>query len=384
MGAFTCPKAANVGMAGAGILGLILLAGMSAVVMSFVVIPVTGQVVADAGMGFESFPHADPPKIDLAHDEESLTLYEQEFDAAAAELERNCNSASEAALEAFAKYFVPGAVGRKLKAVRRALQGQLAAFRATRPPADTEGETERAIYAAQVRLVTGLLKAAGIRLASIDKSASFTNDNAVASPLNNIPFTSLSSTKLKQQNSSLVGFSSFVEALGNRPVPSDMPTGEQGLPEVLVRKLTNAVLASDMHIEHDTQVLAVFNEYVSGIGKMPSIEEQAADVELLAQGERLPMPRGARPFPLALFKTVLNGFGQFHSDFRIPADVIKSWAENWTIEGALSHLRELEQRQKTRLEVLLATKKDIVQEWLATQAKPLKGTDLFTLCVFLL
>lgn len=380
VGTFVFPKAANVAKAGACRLFLFLQVGMWAAVMSFVAIPVTGQVGAESGLMPESFPQSvDQPKIELAHDQESLTRYEQELDGSFAELDVQLTMASVPALEAFDNYFIRCPSSTKLRGFRRALKDKLAVFRAKRPPAEEKGEAARALYAAQVRVVTGILKAATIRLASIDKLAAFTKTSAVEVQVNNMP----PSTQMEEQDSGVVGFSSLVEALGNRPVPPEKSTGK-GIPKLLVRNLANAVLSSDMSIDYDKQVLGVLREHLSGIGTTLSIEEQAAEFEILAKQELLPMPEGVKPFPLALFKTVLNGFGQFHDDFYISADVIESWARLWTVEGALSYLRELEHREKTRREVLLGAKDDIVNDWVAMDPGPLGGTDLFTLGVFLL
>ncbi|KAL8446866.1 hypothetical protein Emed_004745 [Eimeria media] len=252
-----------------------------------------------------------------------------------------------------------------------------------------EVNQSRRVYAARLKLVTALLKAARRRIEAIGVSLSFADQHRVSSPLYGLrghpmPFLD----KLKKRPRHPAGYSRLYEQLQDRmfPAPESSNPDVANVPSELIDRLANAVKLSDLLIEQDQGVAASFNQFLRVVRTNEKYdEEDTADLEHLSAGSRLSMdPEGRVEFPVALFRAVVGNLKALHELSFITDDLIGDWSENWTIDNIWAQTYKLCDAERERTAALYRIKQSLRNFWSGAQGKAVANDDVFLLALYLL
>ncbi|KAL8431300.1 hypothetical protein ACSSS7_005385 [Eimeria intestinalis] len=267
----------------------------------------------------------------------------------------------------------------EMKLARRAVKERLV----------REANESRKVYAARLKLVTALMRAARRRIQAIGVSLSFVSQHRVSSPLYGLrgdpmPFLETLKRKLSQP----VGYSRLYEQLQDRiyPAPQSDAPDAANVPVELVDRLVNAVRLSDLLIEQDQGVAASFNHFFSVVRTNKDHDEEgAADFERLGAGSRLPMdPGGHVEFPVALFRGVVGNLNTSPALSFITDETIRGWSENWTLDYIWAQTYKLCDAERERTAALHRIKQSLRKSWSEVQGGAVGDDDVFSLALYLL
>ncbi|KAL8446706.1 hypothetical protein Emag_004654 [Eimeria magna] len=253
----------------------------------------------------------------------------------------------------------------------------------------SEVNESRKVYAARLKLVTALMKAARRRIQAIGVSLSFASQHRVSSPLYGLrgypmPFLEM----LKRKPRHPAGYSRLYEQLQDRifPAPESDAPDTANVPLELIDRLANAVRLSDLLIEQDQGVAASFNQFFRVVRTSKEYDdEEAGDLEHLAASSRLSMdPGGHIEFPVALFRAVVGNLKALHDLSFITDETIRDWSEKWTIDNIWAQTYKLCDAERERTAALHRIKQSLRKSWSAAQGKAVADDDVFLLAIYLL
>ncbi|KAL8270568.1 hypothetical protein Esti_005539 [Eimeria stiedai] len=252
----------------------------------------------------------------------------------------------------------------------------------------SEANESRKVYAARLKLVTALMKAARRRIRAIGVSLSFVSQHRVSSPLYGLrgyPMPSLELLKRKPRQPA--GYSKLYEQLQDRifPAPESDAPDSANVPLELIDRLVNAVRLSDLLIEQDQGVAASFSQFFRVVRRSKGYDEEAADLEHLGAGSQLPMdPGGHVVFPVALFRAVVGNLKALHDLSFITDETIGDWSQTWTIDHVWAQTYKLSDTERERTAALHRIKQSLRKSWSAVQGKAVADDDAFLLALYLL
>ena len=336
---------------------------------------------AGAGHLYRTLNRVLPAKR-LALDAEHLEQYERDFNSSAAQLQRDWKMCTDTVKDAFVMHFIPRKRGAAVPVDAFSLyEKHIHSVRAFERPAATAKNEEKLVYALQLRLMTSICTAASSRLSSLQELDEYGRTRPdFPIPLLGHQVEPLTRYELYQQKET-VSFPSFVAMLGGRDVnlKHQRKAAGQKIPEVLAHRLVNVLHADDLLDRSDREAHAAFTDFMeAATGELPLPGSVKTDPN------SLPVPARSSVFPIDLFREALFHAKKLREDQYVYPGDAGCWAKDWTINGVLRVVDELEDQAISRILKSEGAKLNALEAWTEGKDRNVRFDDVFSLSLALL
>ena len=303
---------------------------------------------------------------------QSLQHYKNELRLSASELQQAWDGASQTVRNVFGASYMPRVQGQPPPTDPLSMfQERVKELRAT-APLEKASEQEKQKYILQLRIATVILRAASSRLASLKELDDFLVQKNMGTELALERTPIPPREELLKQKDDLLSFSQFVDMLGQGRVDISAVGNvkDKKIPRSLAESLANYLQAVDLQAKHDEEAYRILRKLLDATGTvLPSGHLQ--ELNELAENERI-FAGDERPlFPSSFFACLMSGFEKMRRAESIPANNIATWANDWTVKGALDRLMELETQVLYLGSSSVSAKLTAVERWAkADSTKP--------------
>ncbi|CDJ38507.1 hypothetical protein, conserved [Eimeria tenella] len=251
-------------------------------------------------------------------------------------------------------------------------------------PGETDSYVNRRDYTLKFALASSIVEAMMRRLDYLELSFDLWLKQGSSYPVRDLTLhaPTLHATELGRQPC-VMPFKEFVASLG--PVYSGLnntlrnmeeTAGATSLPTDITERLRHMIGQDVQRNQADTMIRYIFSSFYDAMDAATvgtrKFQKTATEAEAAAAERGLTevtLPSCQAPFPVELFLEALRE-AEKHAVGPVPPETIKAWEEKWTIEGALSALRELEDRQ-----ALVRKNADKLAEKYLAKAKEIDGFE---------